>query len=545
MNFSLKNTPISTRAWVILFLFAVGLISNSLLDTASTKEHMRANYERGVKQIVEGAVGVMNYYHDKNISGELSKEEAQRLSLEAISAMRFDNGNYIFVADKNGIQLASGLKKLLGTNILPLKDGNGKLFVEELYKKGKQGGGFVDYKWKTSPNDTELSPKTSYAKYFYAWGWMLGTGINMTALEKDVQQSQLVSMTHAGIILIVLSFLIAYFVKTITTPINRTVEAMRDLSNGEGDLTSRLKEEGSRELIELAQHFNYFIGSIQNIMLSVREAGLKLTASATELSNSVSSVDKNLNQQRNDTSQLASAMKEILTAVEEVAGRTVDASDYSVKAAKQTEQSLDIIQNNITESQLLAEDIGEASQVVTQLATDSRNVDTVLEVIRGIAEQTNLLALNAAIEAARAGEAGRGFAVVADEVRTLSLRTQESTIEIQNIIEKLQVGAEHAVVAMSKGADKANNTSKISSSAGDALTEIAKEVHAIQGMNQQISAATEEQSATVNSINMNVSNLNDGSNSLACESSQMAVASDDLTRVSDDIMKKINRFKIA
>lgn len=545
MNFSLKNAPISMRAWMILVLFAVGLIANSLLDASATKKHMRANYERGVQQIVEGAVGVLNYYHAQSLNGSMSTEEAQRLSLESISAMRFDNGNYIFVADKDGIQLASGLKRLLGTNILPLKDGNGKLFVEELYSTGKQGGGFVDYMWKTSPDATELSPKTSYADYFHEWGWMIGTGINMSSLERDIQQSQIISMTNAGMILIVLSALIAYFVKTITTPINKTVAAMRDLSSGEGDLTQRLKEEGSQELIELAQYFNRFVGSIQEIMRSVSDAGTQLAASANQLSSSVSSVDVNLNQQQSDTSQLAGAMSEMLTAVEEVAGRTVDASDYSVKAAKQTEQSLVIIQRNICESQLLAEDIGEASQVISQLATDSRNVDTVLEVIRGIAEQTNLLALNAAIEAARAGEAGRGFAVVADEVRTLSLRTQESTIEIQTIIEKLQEGAEQAVGVMSKGAKKATNTSEISSSAGDALNEIAQEVHAIQGMNQQISAATEEQTVTVNSINQNVSSLNDGSNSLASESTQMAAASEELSQVSEDMMRMINRFKLA
>ena len=237
-------------------------------------------------------------------------------------------------------------------------------------------------------------------------------------------------------------------------------------------------------------------------------------------------------------------MGEMLTAVEEIAGRTVDATDFSIKAAKQTEASKVIIQRNIEESQLLALDISEASKVITQLATDSRNVDTVLEVIRGIAEQTNLLALNAAIEAARAGDAGRGFAVVADEVRTLSQRTQESTIEIQTIIEKLQQGAEQAVGVMNQGAEKAQNASKISESAGEALNLIVEEVHAIQGMNQQISAATEQQSLTVNSINQNVASLNDSSISLSTESNQMSSSSEELNQISEDLMVTIQRFKL-
>ncbi|MDK1288627.1 methyl-accepting chemotaxis protein [Pseudoalteromonas umbrosa] len=545
MNFSIHNAPISTRAWMIVVLFAIGLFANSLLDAHNTNKHMRANYEYGVQLIIESALGVINHYYEQSRSGALSEEEAKRLALVSISAMRFDNGNYIFVADKDGIQLASGLKHLLGTNILPLKDGNGKLFVEELYATGKSGGGFVEYLWKTSPDATELTPKTSYADYFHEWDWMIGTGINITALEEDIAQSQMISLMNVVMVLAVLSTLVIYFIRSITKPIKSTVSAMRDLASGEGDLTQRLKEEGSKELIDLAQYFNRFVGSIQDIMLSVSAAGTQLSDSANRLSSSVSSVDMNLNQQRSDTEQLAGAMNEMLTAVTEVSGRTVDASEFSVKAAKQTEQSLEIIECNIQKSQLLAQDIGEASQVIARLAADSRNVDTVLEVIRGIAEQTNLLALNAAIEAARAGEAGRGFAVVADEVRTLSLRTQESTIEIQTIIEKLQAGAEQAVEVMSKGAEKASNTSEISSSAGDALNEIAQEVHAIQGMNQQISAATEQQTMTVNGINQNVANLNDGSTSLASESTLMATASEELSQVSEDMMRMINRFKLA
>lgn len=319
---------------------------------------------------------------------------------------------------------------------------------------------------------------------------------------------------------------------------------MRDLSTGEGDLTQRLTEEGGPELTALAKHFNRFVISIQTIIHNISDAGSQLTHSSRCLSQSVLSMDSNLNQQKEDTDQLVGSMGEMLTAVEEIAGRTVDATDFSVKAAKQTEASKVIIQRNIEESQLLALDIGEASKVITQLATDSRNVDTVLEVIRGIAEQTNLLALNAAIEAARAGDAGRGFAVVADEVRTLSQRTQESTIEIQTIIEKLQQGAEQAVGVMNQGAEKAQNASKISESAGEALNLIVEEVHAIQGMNQQISAATEQQSLTVNSINQNVASLNDSSISLSTESNQMSSSSEELNQISEDLMVTIQRFKL-
>ncbi|WP_305420506.1 methyl-accepting chemotaxis protein [Photobacterium leiognathi] len=544
MNLSLTHASISAKAWIIWLLFAIGLITISVLNISSTNQHMRANYERGIKQIVEGAVGVVKHYHTLSTNGTLSEEEAQKQALAAINAMRFDGGNYIFGGNREGYQIATRFDEMMGTDILSLEDGNGRRFVEELYSVGKQGGGFVDYMWKSSSDPNQLILKTSYADYFHPWGWMIGAGINIKALNKDIQETQWLSFINVAVILVILSLFMVFFIRSITQPINKTVAAMRDLSVGEGDLTQRLKEEGSPELIALAKHFNRFVSSIQTIMHSISDAGSQLTQSSRCLSQSVLSVDSNLNQQKEDTDQLVGSMSEMLTAVEEIAGRTVDASDFSVEAAKQTEASKAIIQRNIEESQLLALDIGEASKVITQLATDSRNVDTVLEVIRGIAEQTNLLALNAAIEAARAGEAGRGFAVVADEVRTLSQRTQESTVEIQTIIEKLQEGAEKAVGVMNKGAEKAQNASTISASAGEALNLIVEEVHAIQGMNEQISAATEQQSLTVNCINQNVASLNDSSISLSSESSQLSSSSEELNQISEDLMVTIQRFKL-
>jgi len=182
--------------------------------------------------------------------------------------------------------------------------------------------------------------------------------------------------------------------------------------------------------------------------------------------------------------------------------------------------------------------------VISRLAEDSRNVDTVLEVIRGIADQTNLLALNAAIEAARAGDAGRGFAVVADEVRTLSQRTQESTTEIQSIVEKLQAAAEQAVEVMSDGALKAGVAAETSESAGKVLNNITQEVNAIQQMNQDIAAASEEQSTTVSGINNNVVSLRDLTANVSNESAQMASASQELMQVSQGMIQLINRFKV-
>jgi len=540
----LKDVSIAVRAWSILGLFAIGLFANTLLNIDKSRQHMRENYERGVETLVQSAVSVIDYYHKQSETGALSKEVAQARALETISAMRFDGDNYIFIGDRDGYQLASGVLSLLGKNIMNLQDSNGLYFVKDLYQTARNGGGFVNYHWK-NPDKETLDPKTSYAMMFEPWGWMVGSGMNMVALQAVTYRSEVTSLTYAVGILVVLSLVVGYFIKTITSPLKRTLRAMKTLAQGEGDLTQRLPEEGSKELIHLARYFNQFVASIQSIMLNISDAGTQVSASATQLSNSVHHIDDSLNQQQNDVDMLATAMTEMLATVEEVAGRTAEANDASRLAAKETQNSHTIIQRNVAEANELAQQIDSAGQVVQKLATDARNVDTVLEVIRGVAEQTNLLALNAAIEAARAGEQGRGFAVVADEVRTLSQRTQESTLEIQNIVEKLQTGAENVVVVMNQGAEKANQASALSSEAGQTLDKINREVHTIEEMAQHIATAAEEQTVTVNDINRNVVSLSDMASSVSSESAQMASSGKELRHVSENLMSMINRFKLA
>jgi len=540
----LKEVSIAARAWSILGLFAISLLTNTFLNIDASRQHMRENYERGVETMVESALGVVKFYHQQSQNGALSEAVAQARALETITAMRFDGDNYIFVGDREGYQLSTGVLSLLGTNIMNLQDSNGQYFVQKLYQTAQNGGGFVDYYWR-NPDKETLDPKTSYAAMFEPWGWMVGSGMNMDALQSVTQRSEINSLSYAVGILLVLSIVVGYFIKTITSPLKRTLKAMKVLAQGEGDLTQRLPEEGSKELIYLSRYFNQFVASIQSIMLNINDAGAQVSSSAVQLSNSVHHIDDSLNQQQADVDMLATAMTEMLATVEEVAGRTTEANDASCLAAKETQNSRNIIQKNVNEANQLSEQIGAASEAVQQLATDARNVDTVLEVIRGVAEQTNLLALNAAIEAARAGEQGRGFAVVADEVRTLSQRTQESTLEIQSIVERLQVGAENVVVVMNQGASKAYQAAELSNQAGETLTQIDQEVRTIQEMAQHIATAAEQQTVTVNDINRNVVSLSDMASTVSGESSQMASSGRELRSVSDNLVNMIRKFKLA
>ena len=541
---SFRSASISFRVWSILGLFAIGLFANTILNIEKTRHHMHQNYEMGVEHLVQSAVSIIRHYHYQSEIGVLTEAAAKAEALKVVSAIRFEDDNYIFAVDREGNQIATGVPSLLGKNIMHLRDSNGVSFVKDLFKTARGGGGFVSYQWN-NPDKNTTEPKTSYAVFFEPWGWMVGSGINMVVLEAETRTSEVTSLAYAVGILLVLSLIVAYFIRTITTPLQQTLHAMKMLSEGEGDLTQRLPETGCKELYYLSLYFNQFVASVQNIMLSVSDVGTQVTSSASQLSNSAHQIDSSLVQQRNDVNLLATAMNEILTTVEEVAGRTSEANEASQLAAIETKNSHLIIQKNSIEGSELALQITEAGQIVQKLASDSKDVDTVLEVIRGVADQTNLLALNAAIEAARAGDNGRGFAVVADEVRKLSKRTQESTLEIQNIVEKLQKGAENAVVVMKQGTEKADRVAILSEQANSTIDKINNEVQTIEEMSQCIATAAEEQTVTVNEINRSVVSLSEMSTLVSNESSQMSNAGKDLKSVSETLISTINRFKLS
>ncbi|MCL9781943.1 methyl-accepting chemotaxis protein [Vibrio sp. S4M6] len=544
MKGKLNQISIAARIWIILLLFAVALFTSVMFDAQKTQQLMRKNYERGVTNLVESARGIAQHYYQLSVEGKLSVEEAKSEALKAISAMRFDGGNYIFVIDKDGIEIAIPIKSLLGKNVMGLKDSQGKLFVVDLFKTAKSGGGFVDYTWK-QPNSDTIQPKRSYVAQFDGWGWVIGSGMNMVALAAEVQGAKASSYQQAAIICIVFAVALAFFMKSITSPLRKTVKAMRNLSKGEGDLTQRLPEDGGPELSELSRSFNQFVESIQNIMKTIKDVGDHVSTSSIQVSDSIKNIDSSLGRQKADVDELATSMNGMLATVEDVTARTVEANEASSLAMAEAHGSQSIIQKNVSEAERLSEEIRSARDVVTKLSEDAKNVDTVLEVIRGVAEQTNLLALNAAIESARAGEHGRGFAVVADEVRTLSVRSQDSTIEIQNIIEKLQQDAEHVANTMNSGAKKAVDASALSNEAGEALNRIDAEVKKIEQMNRYIAQTSENQTLTVKDVNHNVESLREMSASVSSESSQMAHASEDLKQSSERLVQMISRFKLA
>jgi len=312
----------------------------------------------------------------------------------------------------------------------------------------------------------------------------------------------------------------------------------------QGDLTGKVGYHGTDELGHIADGFDRMAANFRSTLEQLASATAQLASAAEETSAVTRDTNANIRRQQTETDQVATAMNEMNATVHEVAKSASHAAEAAHAAEKETTNGKRVVGQTIEVIDSLARDVEQAAQVIRDLAKESENIGTVLDVIRGIAEQTNLLALNAAIEAARAGEQGRGFAVVADEVRTLASRTQQSTQEIQAMIERLQTGTAGAVKAMEKSQTQARAGVQQAAAAGTSLDSIATSVNTINDMNTQIASASEEQSAVAEEINKNITNISDVAVQTAAGSNQTASASEQLAKLAEELQTLVGRFRI-
>jgi methyl-accepting chemotaxis protein len=331
---------------------------------------------------------------------------------------------------------------------------------------------------------------------------------------------------------------------TIVKPIEGTAASLMEIAKGEGDLRVRLPAEGHNELARLSNAFNLFAAKIQHTVAQVQGSIVKLTKMAENLAESSADTRSAAENQSMETEQVATALNEMTASFQNVAENAVNAAIAAKEANRQAINGNQVVQQSIQAINRLADEVEQSAETIHGVELQSKLIGSILETIRNIAEQTNLLALNAAIEAARAGEQGRGFAVVADEVRSLASRTQQATQEIQAMIATLQTGAQTAVLSMQSNQNQMRISVEQTEQAGAAFNSIAQAIGAISVMNEQIASASEKQTSVAENINRNEVRITDAARQAVKAADNIAHSSETLAHLAENLETLLGKFKV-
>jgi methyl-accepting chemotaxis protein len=543
----------------LLFALIVSGVASWMLQRSADQE-MRETRDSLVqrnrdvlKNYVDVALTTIKPLHDASANGDMA---ARDKALEVLKPVKFGEDGYFFGYDGKGVRVFRGDSAAgVGKSFWDTKDPDGSFHYQTFVEVAKNGKHYIDYAAPKPGDESVQVPKLGYTVYLEKWDLVLGSAINMGDIDAAMVQEQAAVTARTrdilgSIFLVTLVLLLVtaaagvWIANGIVRPLRVLKTNLDDIAAGEGDLTHRLAITSNDELGALAASFNRFIDKIHAMVRQVAQMTTDLDGLVEQATQQTLRSEQAMQRQRNETDQVATAINEMSSAAQEVATSAQRAAEAAAETDQQGHAARKVVGNNIQGMSALVSDIRLSGTSLDSLQQDVRSIISVLDVIRSIAEQTNLLALNAAIEAARAGEAGRGFAVVADEVRALASRTQQSTQEIQGMITRLEAGTTASVAAMRRSTEAGEGANRQTNEVGVSLDSISGLIGTINAMNAQIASAAEEQTAVAEEINRSVHQIAGAVESLADETEQSTRTMREVSSLGGNLSSLVRQFKI-
>ncbi|GLQ74707.1 methyl-accepting chemotaxis protein [Vibrio penaeicida] len=537
---------LKTQSYLLSAIILVSLLALTATGLWTLRVASNLDNKSRVTELFKSTYSILGEMEKMAQDGTLTEEQAKTIATRILRNNIYKDNEYVYVADENLNFVATPLDpQLHGTSFHDFKDGNGGSVGSILQQAVAQNpNGIAEYVWTQKQADNSIEEKLSIAEKSQVWGWYVGTGIGFNEVNERFWSTAKWQLTLCvfigGAIFIILLLAIRRMISLLGGEPQEVRKAVQAVAAGQIQANfSEEAEEGSiyHAVQQMSRSLAQLVSNLEKSMVALRQELSDVESRAGVIAGLTDT-------QQQSTEMIATAMTEMASSANNVADSARDTASNTDEADRQSQVTQQLIHSTVGNIEGLATQLGTASQAVSDLDNDVNNIAKVLDVIGDIAEQTNLLALNAAIEAARAGEQGRGFAVVADEVRNLAGRTQGSTKEIQQMISNLQEGSRNAINTMGVCAETSQNTVVESRNASEALQHIVEALESITSMSHQIATAAAEQTQVGDDISQRINMIEESGNQLSSVVSESHNSTQTLSSLSNELETWVNKFTV-